>query len=187
MGVIDQLARLFGKKPGNAGQTSQNGQSGGGTHPARASGPALDRKPVNIDVYLEDDDERDLADGLIASAPAPTPPGDDPIEVSLEAEAGETDGSSRAPIISPRNRQELIKELQKNYTEVLGLVREQAAEGRAVVLSSHIMGEVEKVVDRVGMVRKGSVIAEGTLAEVIALAGTRDLDDAFVALLGEDA
>ena len=123
MGVIDQLARLFGKKPGNAGQTSQNGQSGGGTHPARASGPALDRKPVNIDVYLEDDDERDLADGLIASAPAPTPPGDDPIEVSPEAEAGETDGSSRAPIISPRNRQELIKELQKNYTEVLGLVR----------------------------------------------------------------
>jgi len=71
--------------------------------------------------------------------------------------------------------------------EVLGLVREQAAEGRAVVLSSHIMGEVEKVVDRVGMVRKGQLIAEGTLAQVIERAGTRDLDDAFVALLGEDA
>lgn len=70
--------------------------------------------------------------------------------------------------------------------EVLGLVREQAAEGRAVVLSSHIMGEVEKVVDRVGMVQKGTVVAEGTVAEVLQIAGTDDLDDAFVALLGSD-
>ena len=46
---------------------------------------------------------------------------------------------------------------------------------------------VHTVEKHIGMVRKGSVIAEGTLAEVIALAGTRDLDDAFVALLGEDA
>ena len=68
--------------------------------------------------------------------------------------------------------------------EVLGLVREQAAEGRAVVLSSHIMGEVEKVVDRVGMVGKGTLVAEGTVAEVLAQAEAADLDDAFVALLG---
>ncbi len=70
--------------------------------------------------------------------------------------------------------------------EVLALVREQAAEGRAVVLSSHIMGEVERVVQRVGMVRHGSLAAEGTLAEVLAQAGTDDLDEAFVVLLGEE-
>ena len=71
--------------------------------------------------------------------------------------------------------------------EVLGLVREQAAEGRAVVLSSHIMGEVERVVDRIGMVRQGQLIAEGTLVEVLARAETTDLDEAFVALLGDPA
>lgn len=69
--------------------------------------------------------------------------------------------------------------------EVLALVREQAAEGRAVVLSSHIMGEVERVVDRVGMVGRGALQAEGTLAEVLAQSGADDLDDAFVAILGE--
>lgn len=121
MGVIDQLARLFGKKPGNAGQTSQNGQPRDGTHAARASGPALDRKPVNIDVYLEDD-EAELTNGMIASAPAPTAPDADPIAAPEDATVEDAE-PTRSPIVSPRNRQELIKELQKNYTEVLGLVR----------------------------------------------------------------
>src|SRR5688572_27806207 len=38
--------------------------------------------------------------------------------------------------------------------DVLNLIREQASAGRAVVLSSHIMGEVEQVVDRVGVVSR---------------------------------
>ena len=69
--------------------------------------------------------------------------------------------------------------------EVLALIREQAREGRAVILSSHIMGEVERVVDRVGMVGRGTKVAEGTLPEILALAGQTNLDDAFVALVGE--
>ncbi len=71
--------------------------------------------------------------------------------------------------------------------DVLRLVREQAAAGRAVVLSSHIMGEVERVVDRVGFVGGGRLVDEGTVAEVIARAGTTNLDDAFVRVLGEPA
>ena len=66
--------------------------------------------------------------------------------------------------------------------EVLALVRRQAEAGSAVILSSHIMGEVEKVVDRVGVVAHGKLVAEGTLAEVLAIAGTSSLDDAFLAL-----
>lgn len=65
--------------------------------------------------------------------------------------------------------------------DVLALVREQAAEGRAIVLSSHIMGEVQRVVDRVGMVQNGRLIAEGTVSDVISKVGAEDLDDAFVA------
>ena len=69
--------------------------------------------------------------------------------------------------------------------EVLGLIREQAQQGRAVILSSHIMGEVERVVDRIGMVARGRTVAEGNLAHILEVAGSTNLDDAFVALVGE--
>ena len=69
--------------------------------------------------------------------------------------------------------------------DVLALVREQAAEGRAIVLSSHIMGEVEKVVDRIGVMAKGRLVCEGTLPEVLRAAGADTLDDAFLALVGD--
>jgi len=69
--------------------------------------------------------------------------------------------------------------------DVLALVREQAAVGRAVILSSHIMGEVEQVADRLGVMARGRLVAEGTLAEVLAQAGEARLDDAFLALVGD--
>lgn len=69
--------------------------------------------------------------------------------------------------------------------DVLGLIRKQAEAGRAVILSSHIMGEVEKVVDRIGVMRKGELVAEGSVDEVLRASGTEALDDAFLALTGE--
>ncbi len=67
--------------------------------------------------------------------------------------------------------------------DVLDLVRAQAAAGRTIILSSHIMVEVERMVDRLGIVAHGRMAAEGTLAEVLAQAGTATLDDAFVHLV----
>ncbi|MBX2802448.1 MAG: ABC transporter ATP-binding protein [Myxococcales bacterium] len=67
--------------------------------------------------------------------------------------------------------------------DVLALVREQAQSGRAVILSSHIMGEVERVVDRVGVVAQGQLVAEGTLETVMSDTGAATLDDAFLALV----
>jgi sodium transport system ATP-binding protein len=66
--------------------------------------------------------------------------------------------------------------------EVLALVRQQAEAGRAVILSSHIMAEVERVVDRIGVVSQGRLVAEGTLPQVLAIAEATSLDDAFLAL-----
>jgi len=71
--------------------------------------------------------------------------------------------------------------------EVLTLVREQAKAGRAVVISSHIMAEVERVVHHLGMMGRGKMVAEGTLAEVLQIAKADTLDDAFLTLLGEPA
>jgi len=68
--------------------------------------------------------------------------------------------------------------------EVLALVRGLAAEGRAVLLSSHIMGEVEVVCDRAVVVSAGRAVARGTLDDLRREAGTDDLSEAFVRLAG---
>ncbi|MBW1877736.1 MAG: ABC transporter ATP-binding protein [Deltaproteobacteria bacterium] len=68
--------------------------------------------------------------------------------------------------------------------QVLALIKDQAAAGRAIVLSSHIMAEVERVVDRVGVMDHGRLVAEGTLREVLVESGQPTLDDAFFHLVG---
>src|SRR5215469_6211844 len=45
-------------------------------------------------------------------------------------------------------------------------IREAKARGQAVFLSSHILSEVEEVCDRVGILRDGRLIDQGTLAEL---------------------
>ena len=46
------------------------------------------------------------------------------------------------------------------------LVRRVAAAGRTVVLSSHLLAEVQQVCDRIGIVAGGRLLAEGTVAEI---------------------
>ncbi|HET8717281.1 MAG TPA: ABC transporter ATP-binding protein [Nocardioidaceae bacterium] len=45
-------------------------------------------------------------------------------------------------------------------------IREVAAEGRTVLLSSHILAEVEALCDRVSIIRAGRVVQSGTLSEL---------------------
>jgi ABC-2 type transport system ATP-binding protein len=52
--------------------------------------------------------------------------------------------------------------------EFLTLVREQRNEGRTVFLSSHDLDEVQKVCDRVGIIRDGRLIAVERVDEMIA-------------------
>ncbi|MDR2381244.1 MAG: ATP-binding cassette domain-containing protein [Bifidobacteriaceae bacterium] len=47
------------------------------------------------------------------------------------------------------------------------LIRDKAAVGATVVLSSHVLSEVEKVCDRVLVLRRGKVLAEGALTDVL--------------------
>jgi ABC-2 type transport system ATP-binding protein len=46
------------------------------------------------------------------------------------------------------------------------LLRGLAEQGRTVMLSSHLMSEVELICDRIGIVRNGRLVAEGTLEEL---------------------
>lgn len=63
----------------------------------------------------------------------------------------------------------------------------EAARTRAVLLSSHALGELEALADRVAVMYGGRLIAEGTPAALRQRAGAPDgkLEDALVALLDE--
>ena len=57
--------------------------------------------------------------------------------------------------------------------EMRDFIRSLAAGGRTVLLSSHLMGEIEQVSDRVGVIRAGELVAEGTVDELRGQAGLR--------------
>ena len=60
-------------------------------------------------------------------------------------------------------------------------LRRMAADGAAILVSSHVMDEAERC-DRLGLMLGGRLLAEGTVAELLALAGTDRLEDAFLKL-----
>ena len=72
--------------------------------------------------------------------------------------------------------------------EVRKLVRDLAADGTTVLVSSHLLSEIEQIATHVGMMAAGRLVRQGTLQEVLA-AGTAqlrvttpDLDAAAAAL-----
>jgi ABC-2 type transport system ATP-binding protein len=52
------------------------------------------------------------------------------------------------------------------------LIRRLADEGMTVLLSSHLLGEVEDICNRVAIVRSGRIVYEGTIAALARGAGT---------------
>jgi ABC-2 type transport system ATP-binding protein len=64
--------------------------------------------------------------------------------------------------------------------------RALAAAGTTILVSSHVMDEASRC-DRLGLIRAGRVLAEGTGAELIARAGATDLEAAFLALAAAPA
>jgi len=71
---------------------------------------------------------------------------------------------------------------------LLEVLDEARRKGTAILLSSHLLPALEKRADRLVLLHRGRVLAEGTPAEVKALAGLEagadaDLDDAFETLV----
>jgi ABC-2 type transport system ATP-binding protein len=59
-------------------------------------------------------------------------------------------------------------------------LRELAAEGRAVLVSSHLLGELPGVADHVVVIGRGRVLADGPLEDLTA--GAASLEDAYLRL-----
>jgi len=53
------------------------------------------------------------------------------------------------------------------------LLRERAQDGAAVLLSSHVMSEVETVCDRVAILRRGRLLRTGTIQELLGMTPAR--------------
>jgi sodium transport system ATP-binding protein len=71
--------------------------------------------------------------------------------------------------------------------EVLRLVRELKGRGRTVIFSTHIMTEAERICDEIAIIEKGEILAQGTLASLLAGRPGQSLEDVFVDVVGGNA
>ncbi len=97
---------------------------------------------------------------------------------------------ARALVHEPRN---IVLDEPTNGLDVLAtrslrrFLQRLRAEGRCVLFSTHIMQEVAALCDRVVIIARGQVVAQGTPDELRAQAGESQLEEAFMRLTGADA
>jgi sodium transport system ATP-binding protein len=70
---------------------------------------------------------------------------------------------------------------------IVKFVRDCRNRGKTVIYSTHIMSEVEKLCDTVGIIHGGRLVAEGTLPELRARFGEQDMEEVFVKAVGGEA
>ncbi|MBN1179917.1 MAG: ATP-binding cassette domain-containing protein [Anaerolineae bacterium] len=70
---------------------------------------------------------------------------------------------------------------------VRALIAAMRDQGRCVLLSTHLMDEVERLCDRVVVLHQGQVRAVATPQELQTRTGADSLEEAFVRLVGEDS
>lgn len=67
---------------------------------------------------------------------------------------------------------------------ILELIRSQAEAGKAVLLSTHALDEIEILCRHIGLIHTGRLIAEGTVEELRASTGRGRLSEIFLHLVG---
>jgi sodium transport system ATP-binding protein len=63
---------------------------------------------------------------------------------------------------------------------IVGFIRECRDQGKTVVFSTHVMSEVEKLCDTIGIIDKGRLLVEGSLEELRSRYRHTDLEEIFV-------
>lgn len=69
---------------------------------------------------------------------------------------------------------------------ILDFIRSQAAAGKAVLLSTHALDEIETMCRRIGLIHSGRLIAEGELETLRQTTGRQRLSDIFLQLVNAD-
>ena len=70
---------------------------------------------------------------------------------------------------------------------IVKFVRECRNRGKTVIYSTHVMSEVEKICDVIGIIHDGRLVAEGTLADLQLRYGEKDMEEIFVKAVGGEA
>ena len=70
--------------------------------------------------------------------------------------------------------------------EVWRTLKQLKAQGLTILLTTHYMEEAEALCDRVCIIRSGRKVAEGTVDEVVAASGQRNLEEAYLFFMGEE-
>ena len=74
--------------------------------------------------------------------------------------------------------------LDPRYTKLLkDWIKNLSANGRTVLLSTHIIEMAETLCDRIGIIDQGKLMALGTVNEIQTSTGVRNLEDAFIRLI----
>ena len=70
---------------------------------------------------------------------------------------------------------------------IVKFVRECRARGKTVIYSTHIMSEVEKLCDVIGIIHDGKLLAEGTLSDLRERYREQDMEEIFVSAVGGES
>jgi ABC-2 type transport system ATP-binding protein len=73
--------------------------------------------------------------------------------------------------------------------QVKTVLRERVSAGGTVIMTTHILEVAERMADRIGVIARGQLIAQGTLDDLRRQAGngSSSLEDAFLTLVAEGA
>jgi sodium transport system ATP-binding protein len=66
---------------------------------------------------------------------------------------------------------------------IIDFIRECRQRGKTVIFSTHIMSEVEKLCDVIGIIQSGKLLAEGSLGELRDRYHEQDLEEIFVKIV----
>jgi sodium transport system ATP-binding protein len=67
---------------------------------------------------------------------------------------------------------------------IIRFVRDCRARGKTVIYSTHVMSEVEKICDTIGIIHHGRLVAEGSLAALRERYREQDMEEIFVRAVG---
>lgn len=68
---------------------------------------------------------------------------------------------------------------------ILDMIKEEKKNNKCILYSTHYMEEAENICDRVILINKGKIIAEGTPKEINKMTNTNNLRDAFFVIAGD--
>ena len=66
-------------------------------------------------------------------------------------------------------------------------IRAYVAGGGSVLLTTHYLEEADALASRIAVINRGRIVAEGTSAQIKERGGSRGLEDAYLAIVGEES